>query len=96
LTPRGAADDIELLSSRPFTDLTDAALKARADRAAQEMDLVPADQQERVLRDIAALRDEMIERLLRRGDDDGTTGVREPREPGPIDSAGAAAVEQDE
>jgi hypothetical protein len=32
-------------------------------------------------------RDEMIERLVRRGDDDGTTGVREPREPRPAPPA---------
>jgi hypothetical protein len=82
------------LSGRPFAHLTDADLKDRAERAVQELEDAPRERQERVLQDIAALRDEMVERLRRRGDDDGTTGVREPRKPRPGGSAAAAAVDQ--
>jgi hypothetical protein len=84
---------MDAIPSERFADLTDAALKVLAARAVRELEF-SRDQQERALRDIVALRDEMIDRLRRRGDDEGGAGVREPRKPSP--SGGTAAAQQQE
>jgi len=81
---------------RPFVHVANADLKQRAARLAAEVEHAPKDRLDTLLREIAAVRDEMIDRL--RGDhgDDGPSGVREPRRPLPGGSAAAAAADPDE
>ena len=52
-----------MAAARPFAHVEDAVLKMHAARVAHELEHAAGEQQELLLRDIAALRDEMIERL---------------------------------
>jgi hypothetical protein len=80
---RSAADAVGIRAMRDeqFAGVSDAALRLLSEHAAQELRLCRA-QEERALREIMALRDEMLYRLQRRGDEEGGAGVREPRGPG--------------
>jgi hypothetical protein len=75
-----------------FATLSDAELKGEANRLVDELEQASPGDEPAVLSEIAVVRDEMIDRLRRRGDDDDESGgVREPRLPTP-GSGGAQAT----
>jgi hypothetical protein len=73
-----------------YTSLSDADLKLEAGRLVDELERAFPEHREAILGEIVVVRQEMIDRLQRRGEggDDGQGGVREPRRPRP--SAGGA------
>ncbi len=76
----------------PFADCTNAFLRVRAAHVAVEVKFSSGDRLEALLDEVAALRDEMIDRLEADDGDDGSTGVREPRRPRPGGSAAAVVL----
>jgi hypothetical protein len=75
-----------------YATLSDADLKREASRLIDELEQSSPGHEPAVLCEIEVVREEMIDRLRRRGDDDdGQGGVREPRVPRP-GSGGAQAT----
>jgi hypothetical protein len=75
-----------------YATLSDADLKHEANRLVDELEGASPGHQTAVLTEIAVVREEMIDRLRSRGDDDDESGgVREPRVPDP-GSGGAQAT----
>jgi hypothetical protein len=78
-------------ADRRFVDWPNAALKAHAARLAWLIDSASDEQEQELLTEIVALRDEMQRRLGSSGEDDGA-GDREPRRPRPSADSAAAAI----
>lgn len=85
-----------MAGSRPFAHLTDSELKHLVERVVLEYEYSLDQRRDALLGDVAALREELIERLRGRGWDDPSGGVREPRRPLPGGSAAAAAVDPED
>ncbi len=81
-----------VVSEPYYATLSDAELKGVASRLVAELEQSSPGHEPAVLCEIAIVREEMIDRLRRRGDDgDGQGSVREPRRPRP-GSGGAQAT----
>jgi hypothetical protein len=81
-----------VVSEPYYATLSDAGLKAEANRLVVALEQASQGHEAAVLCEIAVVREEMIDRLRRRGDEgDDHGGVREPRVPRP-GSGGARAT----
>lgn len=82
-----------VISEPYYATLSDAELKGEARRLVDELEHASPGHEPAVLCEIAVVREEMIDRLRRRGDDgDDHGGVREPRVPRPSSGGAQATV----
>jgi len=84
------------MTAGPFGHCTDASLKDYSVRIGVEIERASGERPDYLLREVAALRDEMIDWRRGAGGNEDGAGVREPRRPRPGGSAAAAIIEPGE